>query len=121
MIRKSKTVILSLVLSSFFMSGCYTKKTSIDSAEHESANLLRTVKGLMQVRPGGPLEETEVKVHTVPDDLPLVSAEAATLNDDDLVLGVVADGAPVAYPIRYLAMFEVVDSQAGKLPVAPTW
>lgn len=81
----------------------------------------RTVKGLMQVRPGGPLEEAEVGVHEVPVDLPTVSAAQAPLQDDELVLGVVVGDRAVAYPIRYLALFEVVDHRLGDTPLAPTW
>jgi hypothetical protein len=36
-----------------------------------------TVKGFMQAKPGGPMEEVEVRVHEVPVDLPLVDAEKA--------------------------------------------
>lgn len=81
----------------------------------------KTVKGLMQARPGGPLEEVEVAVHEVPVDLPSVPADKAQLDDDELVLGVVVDTQAIAYPIRYLAMFEVVDHRVGDTPLAPTW
>lgn len=81
----------------------------------------RTVKAVVQTRPGGPMHEAEMAVHEAPVDLPMVGASEASLDDDDLVLGVVVDGQPVAYPVRYLAMFEVVNSRAGKKPLAPTW
>lgn len=88
-----------------------------EPAEEET----RTVSGRMQARPGGPLEEVTVAVHQVPTDLPIVPADKAQLKDDDLVLGVETDGRAVAFPIRYLAMYEVVDSRVGPTPVAPTW
>lgn len=81
----------------------------------------KTVKGHMQSRPGGPTWDVEVKVHPAPDDLPSVPAAAAPINDSDLVLGVVLDGQAVAFPIRFLAMYEVIDSRVGDTPVAPTW
>jgi hypothetical protein len=75
----------------------------------------------MQARPGGPVERVEVGVWEVPTDLPSVPAREARLKDDDLVLGVVVDGQAMAYPIRYLALFEVVDDRVGETPLAPTW
>lgn len=81
----------------------------------------KTVSGLMQARPGGPLEDVEVEVHEVPVDLPIVAAGQANLKDSDLVIGVVQDGEAVAYPIRYISNYEVLDSKVGKTLVAPTW
>ena len=43
------------------------------------------------------------------------------LHDDDLVLGVVHNELPIAFPIRYLALYEVIDHVHGDLPLAPTW
>ena len=63
----------------------------------------------------------EVGVHEVPVDPPSVSAAEAGLADDELVLGVVIDGRAMAYPIRYVAMTEVVDDRVGDTPLAPTW
>ncbi|MFQ5664768.1 MAG: DUF3179 domain-containing (seleno)protein [Terriglobia bacterium] len=79
------------------------------------------MKGLMQARPGGPLEEVEVGVSEVPVDPPSVPAAKAQLKEDELVLGVVVDGHAMAYPIRYLALYEVVDDRVGGTPLAPTW
>ena len=81
----------------------------------------KTVRATVQARPGGPVEEVEMGVHEAPLDLPLVSVADADLQDDDLVLGVVLDGQATAYPIRFLALSEVVNGTAGKTPVAPTW
>lgn len=101
--------------------GCYSKKASVTSEQPQSPKPPKTVTGQMQAHPGGLVEEVEVKVHAVPVDLPLLAADLAPIRDDDLVLGIVADGEAVAYPIRYLAMYEVVDSKVGKTPLAPTW
>lgn len=79
------------------------------------------VRGKMQERPGGPEKDVEVAVHRVPVDLPTVSAAQANLKDDDLVLGVEIDGKPVAYPVRYIAMYEVLDDHVGSTPIAATW
>lgn len=81
----------------------------------------RTVRGVMQPRPGAPAEDVEVKVHAVPVDPPSVPASEAKLPDDDLVLGVFVDGKAMAYPVRYLAVSEVVDDRVGTTPLAPTW
>lgn len=81
----------------------------------------RTVRAHVQTRPGGPRVEADMPVHEVPVDLPVFSAAAAPLQDNDLVLGVVLDGQPKAFPVRYLAMHEVIDDRVGKTPVAPTW
>lgn len=81
----------------------------------------RKVKGRMQTRPGGPIEEAEVTVHEVPVNLPTVPVDKAPLEENDLVLGVVIDGQATAYPIRFLSMYEVVNDRVGRTPVAPTW
>lgn len=75
----------------------------------------------MQAHPGGPLEEVEVAVHQVPVDIPSVEANQASLSADDLILGVEINGQAMAYPIRYLAMYEIVDDRVGETPLAPTW
>ena len=60
-------------------------------------------------------------VHPVPVDPPLVSADDAEMDDEEIVLGITLGIHEVAFPIRYLAMFEVVNSQVGKTPVAASW
>jgi hypothetical protein len=90
----------------------------VGRAEEEPS---RKVSGVMQARPGGPMEQVEVGVWEVPTDLPSVAASEAPLKDDDLVLGVVVEGQAMAYPIRYLALYEVVDHRVGETPLAPTW
>ena len=81
----------------------------------------RTVRGVMQARPGADAEDVEVKVHPVPVDPPSVVAADAEIPNDDLVLGVVVDGKAMAYPIRYLAMSEVLNDRVGDTPLAPSW
>jgi len=81
----------------------------------------RTVRARVQTSPGGPRVEADMPVHEVPVDLPVSSAADAPLDASDLVLGVFLDGQPKAFPVRYLAMHEVVDDRVGKTPVAPTW
>ena len=81
----------------------------------------RRVKGFVQVKPGGPMWDTEVEVVPSPVDPLMVPADRIVLPDDDLVLGVSIGGRTVAYPIRFLAMYEVVDAHVGKTPVAPSW
>ena len=81
----------------------------------------RTVRGVMQPRPGADAEDVEVKVHPVPVNPSSVAAADAELPDEDLVLGVVVDGKAMAYPIRYLAMSEVLNDRVGDTPLAPSW
>jgi hypothetical protein len=81
----------------------------------------RTVRGVMQPHFGAPAEEVEVQVHSVPVDPPSVPAAEADLSDDDLVLGVVVEGKAMAYPVRFLALSEVVDDRVGNTPLAPSW
>jgi len=81
----------------------------------------RTVHATVQPRPGSPEKEVDMPVYPVPVDPPIVAAKDAKLADDELVLGVVADGQAMAFPVRTLSRFEVVNSRVGKTPVAPTW
>lgn len=81
----------------------------------------RTVHAVVQARPGGPVEEIEMGVHEVPVDPPSVSADEAPLGDSDLVLGLVIEGQPIAYPIRYLSAVEVLNDRVGETSLAPTW
>ena len=80
-----------------------------------------TVRARVQARPRGPLEEIEMQVHSVPVDPPSVAANESTLENNDLVLGVLIDDRAMAYPIRYLAEFEVVNDRLGETPLTPTW
>ena len=81
----------------------------------------RTVRARVQAHPGGPVEDVEMTIREVPVDPKTVAANEVDLEDDELVLGLVVDGQPIAYPIRYLAMFEVVNDRVGNTPLAPTW
>jgi len=63
----------------------------------------------------------EMRIHEAPVDPNSVAADAAQLQDDELVLGVVVDGQPMAYPIRYLATVEVLNDRVGDTSLAPTW
>ncbi len=124
-IPRSFRILASLVVAAALVAAAgyllLGPRSSAEPPQDEPSSAGRTVRGRMQARPGGPMEDVEVAVHEVPTDLPTVPAEEAPLEDDDLVLGVVVDAQAVAFPIRYLAMFEVVDSRVGETPVAPTW
>jgi hypothetical protein len=73
----------------------------------------RSIKVRVQPCPGAPVEDVDMKIHPSPTDLRAVSADEATLGDDELVLGIVADGRAMDYPIRYLAMYEIVNDHVG--------
>ena len=79
------------------------------------------VRARVQTRPGGPLVDAEMKVHAAPVDPPMVRAEDASLDDGELVLGLALDGQAAAYPIRYLALYEIVNDRIGQTPIAPSW
>ena len=81
----------------------------------------RSVRVRVQPRPGAPLEEVDMGIYTSPTDLRTVSVDEATLDGNELVLGIVTDGRAMAYPIRYLAMYEIVNDRVGAADVAPTW
>ncbi len=89
------------------------------------ANLM-AAPGSRQIRvkmagPGNSTQEVSMRVHEVPVDPPSLEADQARMKGKELVLGVVVDGKAMAYPIRYLAMYEVVDSEVGGSPIALTW
>lgn len=81
----------------------------------------KKIRARVQVRPGGPTVETEMAVVPSPTDPVSISAADSRLPDEDLVLGVVLDGNAQAYPIRYLALYEIVNDRVGRTPVAPSW
>lgn len=97
------------------------KQTRTTSSQASLPSAPKSVKGLMQKIPGGPMEEVEVAVHEVPVGILAIEAQEASLNDQDLVIGVVIDGQAMAYPIRYLSLYEIVDDRVGDSPIAPTW
>ena len=80
-----------------------------------------SVRAVVQSRPGGPVEEVDMAVHEVPVDPETVAADEIDLSDDELVLGLVIDGQAIAYPIRYLALFELINDRVGKTAITPTW
>ena len=81
----------------------------------------RSIQVRVQPRPGAPVADVDMVIHSSPTDLRTVAAGEATLDGDELVLGIVADGRAMAYPIRYLAMYEIVNDRVGEAAVAPTW
>ncbi len=118
--RVSGSSLAGAALSLAFSLGVWDAGHGAPTPEKPSADR-RTVKARVQLRPGGPLEEVDLHVHPVPTDLPTVPAAEAHLEEQELVLGVVLDGEAMAYPIRFLALYEIVDHRAGKTPVAPSW
>lgn len=92
-----------------------------DASEEQEPQ--RTIRAAVQMRPGGPVEDVEMDVHAAPVDPPSISAEEAnlSLDDEEIVLGLVVDGTPIAYPIRYLATTEVMNDRVGDTAISPTW
>ena len=97
-------------------SASISAESSVDIAEDAG-----TVRGRLQTRPGGPMEDAEVPVRPRPDSFPAVPAAETTLDDDALVLGLVIGDEARAYPIRHLARYEVVGDRVADVAVAVTW
>ena len=91
------------------------------SAAMQDPEGVRTITGKVQTRPGGERVEASIPIRTVPDDLPVVAASEAELAENDLVLGVALNGSALAFPIRYLGMYEVINQQFAGVSMAPTW
>ncbi len=80
-----------------------------------------TVRGVMQAMPGDELALIDAGVHRTPANLPFLETTQVKLRNRDLVLGVSRGGQHWALPIRFLALYEVINMRLGKLPVAATW
>jgi hypothetical protein len=115
---RARAVVCSLCLL-VSLGGC--APATHEPSEEAGPEPVKTVKARVQVRPGGEEERVEMPVYEAPVDLPSVTAAAAALDAEELILGVVVEGAAVAYPIRYLAMFEIVNDRVQGVPLAPTW
>ena len=99
---------LSFILSACFAVGCSAPKKI-------------TVTAVVQMEVGGQPREVEMEVHPVPVNPDSLPARDADLEDGEIVLGIVQDGKPMAYPIRYLALSEVLNDRVGQVSLAPTW
>lgn len=87
----------------------------------ENSPVLKRVTATVQMRPGGPTEETSMDVFEVPLNPLQVAAEDVQLDDNELVLGVVVNGQAMAYPLRWLALYEALNDQVGNAHLTPTW
>ena len=102
----------NFLLTAFFLSVLGAILSGSDS---------KKIRVRMPPRPGARPFATTVPIHEVPGNPPSVSAEEAKLKATELVLGLVVAGQPMAYPVRYLAMFELVHDRVGQTLFAPTW
>ena len=87
----------------------------------ETSPVLKQVTAKVQTRPGGPIEEAAMDVFEVPVNPLWASADAVQLEDNELVLGVVVDGQAVAYPLRWLSLYEALNDRIGDAHLTPTW
>ncbi len=99
---------LGFILIACFVVGCSSPKKV-------------TVTAVVQMEIGSQPREVEMEVHPVPVNPDSLPARDADLEDGEIVLGVVQDGKPMAYPIRYLALSEVLNDRVGQVSLAPTW
>jgi len=81
----------------------------------------RHVRFTAQPRPGAPSRTFDMPVRPSPTAKRFLPAEQAPLDPAALVLGVVVGTQAVAYPIEYLAPFEIVNGVAGGAHLAATW
>lgn len=107
--------------SSFLLIAVLTASTVLMGACAAQEESSRTVRAVVQPRPGAEPEEIDMRVHEAPVEPPSVEASEVELADDELVLGLVLDGQPIAYPVRYLATVEVLNDTVGETSIAPTW
>ena len=119
--RLSFGLTVSPLMLGFMVTAASTRPSEQVMAQESQPKPSKVVKAYVQMRPGGERQEAEMPVFESPVDLPIIAADEADLKDNDLVMGMVKDGEAMAWPIRYLAMFEVVNSNIGDTPVAPTW
>ena len=91
------------------------------ASQEETGDKTRVIRARVQPRPGAEIEEFDMEVHRVPTELTTVEASTAGLADDEIVLGVIVGDQVMAYPIRYLAMYEIVGDRVGTTPIAPSW
>ncbi|MCH7547618.1 MAG: DUF3179 domain-containing protein [Planctomycetes bacterium] len=119
--RLSFGLTVSPLMLGFMVTAASTLPSESVMAQETRPKPRKVVKAYVQMRPGGERQEAEMPVFESPVDLPIIAADEADLKDNDLVMGMVKDGEAMAWPIRYLAMFEVVNSNIGDTPVAPTW
>lgn len=87
----------------------------------ETTPVLKKVTAEVQTRPGGPIEEASMDVFEVPVDPLWASADEVRLDDNELVLGVLVDGQAVAYPLRWLSLYEAMNDRVGDAHLTPTW
>ena len=87
----------------------------------ETSPVLKQVTAKVQTRPGGPIEETSMDVFEVPVDPLWAPADEVRLDDDELVLGVLVDSQAVAYPLRWLSLYEALNDRVGHAHLTPTW
>ena len=120
-IRRMVGMTASPLMLGFMVTTTFTIPGGEVMAQESQPEPSKIVKAYVQMRPGGERQEAEMPVYESPVDLPIVEAADSGLADDELVMGMVKDGKAMAWPIRYLAMYEVVNSSIGDLPVAPTW
>lgn len=118
----------------------FTALAFLAAALSVAAQHITTEKNRTSIPAGAGQKPFEVTVHVVPldeiqhggparDGIPalhhpaFLSADEADkiLHKTDVVLGIVADDAAKAYPLRVLNWHEVVNDQVGTLPVLITW
>ena len=79
------------------------------------------VEVFAQPNPGQPPAMINMSVHPAPVSPPSVTSDRVRLTDNELVIGIVIDQKPMAYPVRFMAMVEVVNDVVEGVPIATTW
>ena len=89
--------------------------------KHTQGDEVGSVEVFAQRNAGWPPAMISMTVHPAPVSPPSVPSDQVRLNDDELVIGIVIDQKPMAYPIRFMAMVEVVNDVVEGVPIATTW
>ena len=92
-----------------------------DGFEHARSAEVDSVEVFAQPNPGQPSTMIDMSVYPAPVSPPSVRSDQVRLTDDELVIGIVIDQKPMAYPVRFMAMVEVVNDVVEGVPIAPTW
>ncbi len=79
------------------------------------------VDGFMQAKPGDEPQMMRSEVFPAPSNMPMAHTDNAQIPADELMLGVHIDGQAVAFPIRFLSLFEVLNQDLGDHRLLVTW
>ncbi len=121
--QASSGTLPAVLLSAFALSGCAAGAAQVVDGPSPLAELavLGSIRTQAQPSPGAEVTGHNMRVHEAPDEPPRLPADEVPMVDDELVVGLVVDGHPVAYPMRFLNLVEVVNDRVSDTPVVISW